>query len=86
MVVFALFVLVAFLAVLKYASNLSDLANLVLSTTLTLLVIINVVLVTYLQGTIKRQLDGLSWIIIAIAIAASLMISQGDTGHSERHS
>jgi hypothetical protein len=77
MVVFALFVLVALLAVLNYTLSLPDLATQVLTTTLTLLVIINVVLVTYLLSTIKRELDGLSWIIIGIAIMACLMIARG---------
>ena len=78
MIVFALFVLVALLAVLNYALSLPDLANQVLATTLALLVIINVVLVTYLLGTIKKELDRLSWVIIGIAIAACLMIFRGE--------
>jgi hypothetical protein len=76
LVVFVLFVLVALLAVLNYTLSLPDLANHVLESTLTLLVIINVVLVTYLLSTIKRELDRLSWIIIAIAILACLMTAQ----------
>jgi hypothetical protein len=77
MIVFALFVLAALLAVLNYTLSLPDLANQLLATALALVVIINVVLVTYLLGTIKKELDGLSWIIIGIAIAACLMIFRG---------
>jgi hypothetical protein len=77
MIVFALFVLVALLAVLNYTLSLPDFANQVLATALTLLVIINVVLVTYLLGTIKKVLDRLSWVIIGIAILACLMIARG---------
>jgi hypothetical protein len=40
---------------------------------LILLVNLNVALVTYLLGNIKKELDRLSWIIIGIAILGSLM-------------
>jgi hypothetical protein len=77
MVVFALFALVALLAVLNESLSLGDLGGQVLETFLALFVIVNVVLVTYLLASIKKELDRLSWIIIGIAILASLMISQG---------
>ncbi|MGE5375230.1 MAG: toll/interleukin-1 receptor domain-containing protein [Bacteroidota bacterium] len=75
-VVFSLSVLVALLAVLR-SLYLGEQVDQILMTCLTLFVVVNVVLVTYLLATIKRELDRLSWIIIAIAILACLMISRG---------
>jgi ABC-type enterobactin transport system permease subunit len=76
-IVFALFVLVAFFVVLNEALSLPEVGDHILSTSLTLLVLVNVVLVTYLLGNIKKELDRLSWIIIGIAVTACLMIANG---------
>ena len=41
--------------------------------------IVNVALVTYLLGNIKKELDRLSWIIISIAIIGGYMTALGST-------
>ncbi|MGE5463460.1 MAG: toll/interleukin-1 receptor domain-containing protein [Syntrophothermus sp.] len=77
-IVFVLFALVTLLAVLNQVLNIDyDPWGRLLTNFLTLFVIVNVALVTYLLGNIKKELDRLSWIIIGVAIVACLMIAQG---------
>lgn len=46
---------------------------------LSFLPVVNVALVTYLLGNIKKRLDRLSWTIIGVAILGGVMAALGDT-------
>ena len=86
-VVFALSALVALLAILS--QNIRDpgfssysferLPFVTVKILLLVLGIINVALVTYLLGNLKKELDRLSWVIISIAILGSVLIAWGPT-------
>jgi hypothetical protein len=78
LIVIALTALVALLTVLFQIYDLSSFPALIyvaLKLLLILAVIGNVALVTYLLGNIKKELDRLSWIIISLAIAGSVVVA-----------
>lgn len=84
-IVFALSALTTLFSVLNsiYFSGLDSgnplFLGLILKLLLLMFPIINVALVTYLLGNIKKELDRLSWIIISIAIIGGYMTALGST-------
>jgi hypothetical protein len=80
-VVFALSALVTLLAVLSRVeptlARADTLSGLAVSLLTALLGVVNVALVTYLLGNIKKELDRLSWAIISFAITGGLTASLG---------
>ena len=79
-IVFALAALVTLLALLtqSFFADSFSLIGVLIKTLLTLFVVINVALVTYLLGNIRNEeLDRLSWTIISIAILGSFLVSFG---------
>jgi hypothetical protein len=81
LIVFALSALVTLLTVLLQISSFEftfgGLLYAVLSLLLGLAVVGNVALVTYLLGSIKKELDRLSWAIIIIAVVGALAVGWG---------
>ena len=78
LIVIALTAFVALLTVLFQIYDLSyfpEWFNLALKLLLILAVIGNVALVTYLLGNIKKELDRLSWVIINLPIAGSVVVA-----------
>jgi hypothetical protein len=74
-IVFALSALVTLLAVLDqlfFTTTRDFLGSVMIKLLLVLSVTVNVALVTYLLGNIKKELDRLSWIIIGSAIIGSI--------------
>ena len=81
LIVIALTAFVALLTVLFQIYDLSSFPqwfNVALKLLLILAVIGNVALVTYLLGNIKKELDRLSWIIISLAIAGSVVVASDE--------
>jgi hypothetical protein len=79
-IVFALAALVTLLALLtqSFFAGSFSLIGVLIKILLTLFVVINVALVTYLLGNIRNEeLDRLSWTIISIAILGSFLVSFG---------
>jgi hypothetical protein len=79
LIVFALSALVTLLALLSqlFPSGYSSLFDLVTKLSAILFVTINVALITHLLGNIKKELDRLSWLIISIAVLASVLLAWG---------
>jgi hypothetical protein len=86
-IVFALSALTTLFSVLNstFFSDLNSLVGvllllgLILKLLLLMFPIVNVALITYLLGNIKKELDRLSWIIISIAIIGGYMTALGST-------
>ena len=79
LIVFTLSALVTLMAVLSQSFFLdtSTLSGLVVQILTALLGVVNVALVTYLLGNIKKELDRLSWLIIGIAIIGGITATLG---------
>ena len=76
--VFALVALNTFFSILAtFLTEIPAFWHLMLSVLLIFLPMVNVAFVTYLLGTIKKELDRLSWIIIGVNIVGGLMIAIG---------
>jgi hypothetical protein len=76
LVVFVLSALVTLLTILfQFYSFENSILQFVLGPLLGLSVIINVALVTYLLGNIKKELDRLSWAIISFAILGTITVA-----------
>jgi uncharacterized MnhB-related membrane protein len=78
-IVFILSAVVSLLAVLRaqFFTSVDSLLSLLVSNLFVILGAVNVALVTYLLGNIKKELDRLSWTIISMAIIGMYIIAFG---------